>query len=316
MFYDMRNKVVFLHMLSPLDADVMINVIKSAVVDFRDKGFLQTWTDLQLDVAKTLLFLFALSHIVVCVHPSIHFDLNYLHLFRVLDAARVKAQPYFSEVLAEVPSLPKKWAESGRPCSPRMLFVFESFNSSKVKSDRRDYELQLEDQIYRFLRKSRIITNICANSLFAICNQMDFVHIATTDCAIRDPLGYLSRLLLKSCEPDAACALDASPEDDDSFYKFLWSHINMAFTKGFDDNVGRHNVTAVFELPTTAMFVGAAVRIGGLLLDNESQSKDAKLISTQLRASLDTDTRFAESRNRKFGVSVPAQQRVELWTPK
>ena len=33
-----------------------------------------------------------------------------------------------------------------------------------------------------------------------------------------------------------------------SFKEFLWEHIDTAFTKGFDDNVGRHPVAATFEV--------------------------------------------------------------------
>ena len=33
-----------------------------------------------------------------------------------------------------------------------------------------------------------------------------------------------------------------------SFKEFLWEHIEMALTKGFDDNVGRHPVAANFEV--------------------------------------------------------------------
>lgn len=35
---------------------------------------------------------------------------------------------------------------------------------------------------------------------------------------------------------------------DFSFKEFLWQHIDMALTKGFDDNVGRHQVAANFEV--------------------------------------------------------------------
>jgi hypothetical protein len=35
---------------------------------------------------------------------------------------------------------------------------------------------------------------------------------------------------------------------DFSFKEFLWQHIETALTKGFDDNVGKHPVTATFEV--------------------------------------------------------------------
>lgn len=33
-----------------------------------------------------------------------------------------------------------------------------------------------------------------------------------------------------------------------SFRSFLQQHINLAFARGFDDNVGRHSVPAYFEV--------------------------------------------------------------------
>ena len=38
------------------------------------------------------------------------------------------------------------------------------------------------------------------------------------------------------------------PDGENSFKEFLWQHIDMALTKGFDDNVGRHPVQANFEV--------------------------------------------------------------------
>lgn len=37
-------------------------------------------------------------------------------------------------------------------------------------------------------------------------------------------------------------------ENDHSFKAFLWQHVDLAFTKGFDDNVGRHLGMSVFEV--------------------------------------------------------------------
>lgn len=33
-----------------------------------------------------------------------------------------------------------------------------------------------------------------------------------------------------------------------SFRSFLQQHINLAFARGFDDNVGRHSIPAYFEV--------------------------------------------------------------------
>ena len=40
-------------------------------------------------------------------------------------------------------------------------------------------EYSLEDQIYRILRKARIITNVASNSLFAVPANQEFVYVET-----------------------------------------------------------------------------------------------------------------------------------------
>lgn len=42
--------------------------------------------------------------------------------------------------------------------------------------------------------------------------------------------------------------------EDDEFNIFLNQHINLALTKGFDDNVGRNPVQAVFEVQSIRKF--------------------------------------------------------------
>lgn len=291
-------------MQSAMDTDVLVNVCRSLVLDIKDKGFLPVCTDVQIDSAKTLLFLFSISHIVVSVQPSINFDLNYLHLFRILDKTREKALSFFSDILAEVPLLSREWVDCGRPCSPRMLFVFEAFGSKRILRQKRLYELQLEDQIYRFLRKSRIITNICANSLFAICNQMDFVHIVTNDVAVRDPNRYLSDLLLQYCTTGGA-EQDFADSESDALYNFLWSHINIAQTKGFDDNVGRHNVTSVFERPTVSQFVNVVGKLSSVIF---GKAAGGKMITKQLR---DAMNRFVPNPVRQQNNPNPNWQKSQ-----
>ena len=42
---------------------------------------------------------------------------------------------------------------------------------------------------------------------------------------------------------------------ENSFKEFIWQHVEMAFNKGFDDNVGRNPVAARFEVcPLISVF--------------------------------------------------------------
>ena len=86
-------------------------------------------------------------------------DLSYIQLFKKLESVRSKFQSGVSEILKTVPGLPKDWLTLGRLCSPRVLFYFEKkppSHSENLKS----LQHLMEDQIYRLLRKCRIITNV------------------------------------------------------------------------------------------------------------------------------------------------------------
>ena len=87
----------------------------------------------------------------------------------------MKAQNHVSDILREIPGIPKDWVTYGRLCSPRVLLLFYSqsatLTSGEVEKDGHTTPVKrlqhaLEDQIYRILRKSRIITNV------RYCNQI------------------------------------------------------------------------------------------------------------------------------------------------
>ena len=48
-----------------------------------------------------------------------------------------------------------------------------------------------------------------------------------------------------------------------SFREFLWQHIELALTKGFDDNVGRNPLPAVFEVGSNSYTDQLMLRCAG-----------------------------------------------------
>lgn len=255
--------------------------------------------------------MFLISHIVVLVTPSVQIDISFLQLFRLIDQLRTRTQSSISGLLREIPDVNKNWINLGRPCSPRVVFVFEAYydaNDAYLNENKRKYELYLEDQLYRFLRKSRIITNICSNALFALCNQTDFVYISTKQSSIRDSDEFFSELLFYYCgkgqqQPvlsskicDQLLSLDTGEVKERTFFDFLWTHINAALTKGFDDNVGRHNVTPIFELPKLTTFTKVLLGLKEFLFRQFNEDNNLKSISNKLQLSLDTDNMFSETR--------------------
>lgn len=67
-------------------------------------------------------------------------------------------------MLNSIHNLPKDWIANVRPCSPRVLFYFETcptaFQNPDNDANIKKLEHSLEDQIYHMLRKNRIVTNI------------------------------------------------------------------------------------------------------------------------------------------------------------
>ncbi|OQR80306.1 protein SMG8-like [Tropilaelaps mercedesae] len=139
------------------------------------------------------------SHLLVFVSDSSQLDVQYLQWFRRLDAVRLKNKD----------QLQKKFDRpSGRYCSPRALFVVK-----RQLESAKGFEFNMEDLIYRTLRRSRIVTNNCGNSLFAVPMSRTFVHVGHEDCL-----------------------------------EFVEGHTRLAFKQGFNDNVGRNAGVAYFRL--------------------------------------------------------------------
>ena len=57
----------------------------------------------------------------------------------------------------------------------------------------------IEDQVYRILRKSRVITNISNNSLFAVPANQEFVYVHCQDVDTSDPVSYYLGQLRNMC---------------------------------------------------------------------------------------------------------------------
>ena len=192
-YYCPDRDCIFLHLRSWQDTASLAQKCRQAEQVLESKGILSFWSSRRYEDARSLLALFHLSHILVCCSPGHTFDISYVHLFKSLDNLRNKIQPALADLLRTVPGLPRDWTQQGRPCPPRVLFLFMSCPASLrgsrgLRDERKDakphkqppikrLEYSLEDQIYRILRKARIITNVAANSLFAVPGKKEFVFM-------------------------------------------------------------------------------------------------------------------------------------------
>ncbi|XP_043288529.1 protein SMG8 isoform X2 [Venturia canescens] len=310
-YHDVQERTVYLHLRGLLDTHTLVNQYQSFVENRECKDFLSVWAHMRDKYARALLVLFHISHLIIVTFPTHTFDYSYVHLFRALDIVR---QNFFETslqltfALRSIPGLPKGWETNGRPCSPRVLFYFETcpsvFRDPESGASIKKLEHSLEDQIYQVLRKNRIVTNISSNSLFAIPANQEFVYVHTGSTESRDLLGYMTRNLIKSCTAASSGTNTKTNEnlqltfntfesetETRSFRTFLQQHINLAFSKGFDDNVGRHNVHSHFDIPTLGLFFEVANKVFDFFMLNP----DNKPLAT-LHGLLDTDVKFSKSR--------------------
>ncbi|XP_069701408.1 nonsense-mediated mRNA decay factor SMG8 isoform X3 [Periplaneta americana] len=330
-YHDPKQRVIYLHLRGVFDVHTLVKSYDIFSKELEEKGYLSVWADMKFRYARALMFLFTVSHILIISHPTHIFDISYVHLFRALDAMRQKALGGFSELLRSIPGLPKEWINTCRPCSPRVLFLFDScpaiYREGKTNAAARTstsgkypsikkLEHALEDQIYHILRKSRVITNISSNSLFAIPANQEFVFVQTKVDPSKDRISHLVNSLVDFCkDPNSDC--NRSNEEivntfstinletnDHNFRSFLQQHIDQAFTKGFDDNVGRHTAPGYFEIPTANIWFEVSNKAFSFFLNkDQALDKDFSKIKSQqqqlncsLRSLLDTDVRFSEGR--------------------
>ncbi|XP_063224663.1 nonsense-mediated mRNA decay factor SMG8 isoform X2 [Bacillus rossius redtenbacheri] len=320
-YYDAKKRVIFLHLRGVFDTHTLVKAFDEFSKDLDEKGYLCVWAGLNHQYARALLLLFLVSHVLVLCHPTHGFDTSYVHLFRALDAARLKLAPALTEQLRAVGGLPKDWVAAGRPCPPRVLFLCQTCPAPFARPCARPHtprpsvkklEHALEDMIYNLLRKSRVVSNASANSLFAIPANQEFVYVATESRPSRDRLSHMINSLVDFCKhPPTEGSRFETPSvqeepdpADHSFASFLQQHIDQGFLKGFDDNVGRHMVPSHFEVVSASLWFRLAAHLHGWLVEGPDGPA-----CTALRDKLGTDMRFSEARCGKvLPVALAAYQ--------
>ncbi|XP_075222842.1 nonsense-mediated mRNA decay factor SMG8 isoform X2 [Lycorma delicatula] len=323
-YYDSSNQVIYLHLLGVYDTYILVKHCYELSVELEEKGFLSVWTELKHKYSKALLFLFSISHILVLMHPSQGFDVSYIQLFRSLDAIRLKLQSAVGDIVSKVSGTGQDWVYTGRLCPPRVLFyfqrapaVFKKKNTSGIGDSKtvnvKKLEHSLEDQIYHVLRKSRVVTNVCANSLFAIPANQEFVYVEIENKIIEDWQAYLLNSMVDLCRhPNSNTdqnhnsfgfeyfsASEREGDSEHSFKNFLKQHIDQALNKGFDDNVGRHTTSSShFVIPNVGTWFEVANNLFKFYFDGDDSDNYEQAIGS-LYSLLDTDVRFSKGRCNK-----------------
>ncbi|XP_006823677.1 nonsense-mediated mRNA decay factor SMG8-like, partial [Saccoglossus kowalevskii] len=232
-YFDEKSQVLFLHLISVADSAVLFQMCRDLDEDLSDAEAHKLWQDAEHKHAKTLLFMFSVCHIMVMVHPNSTFDLHYIRLFKALENIRQKVLPLINDKMASL-SVNTEWQNSGRLCTPRLLFVGQQ---------------------------------VSANCLFTVPANQAYVHIETgkdTNDPVSTVLGQLKKHTLYSSEPGILRNYQAShhgrrtitnlhvsrsqpnSKDAESLKEFLWQHIDLVLNgKGFDDAISRSVVSHV-----------------------------------------------------------------------
>ncbi|GFS04651.1 protein smg8-like [Elysia marginata] len=89
-----------------------------------------------------------------------------------------------------------------------------------------------------------------------------------------------------------------SKSNDQSLKEFLRQHVDMVFSKSINDNVGRHGVEPIFELPQLGTWLQVANKMYDFFFSETYSNVTAQPFSL-FRNSLDISTRFSENRCNK-----------------
>ncbi|CAH0673844.1 unnamed protein product [Spodoptera exigua] len=299
--WDERRSILYLHAVTYLDTKRLTTLAaslneeesESADQEADSANWLVASGELAVESCKAIALLFHLCHIVVLSSPTSVFDLGYLQLFKAIDAYRTEQIGRSTEALLNIKAT-GAWKSHGRCCCPRLLFHFRRAPNplKKVPAALKRLEHAVEDQLYFILRKARIITNVCAKSLFAIPKNEEFVYIIGDEesHSARD-VSALVRGLVARCN-----SVPDTPTPRRSFRQFLQTHIDMAFGDGFDDNVGKYAMsTSFFELPSAPAWREAAQALCGVYLAPVARAQDEPA-SSALYDALATDVRFSQAR--------------------
>ncbi|KAF6026506.1 hypothetical protein EB796_015185 [Bugula neritina] len=285
--YDATRKLVVLECFTGYDIDQLSRLLL--------QGNSSNFDSVLFTKAKIMLYAFHVAHIILLSTPGLAFDTSYIRLFRALDHARNKL--HLEDELKKF-DLPKSWCLAGRPVCPRLLFLFNPVNKhllSDATSIRKKQD-QLEDVIYRVLRKTRIITNNPKSALFALPANQQFVHIMSANEGLRSKENIFK--LFDLCL--AGEALEGLKADDSHLFKeMLMQHVDLVHGPGFDDSIGRNPVSNPCNVAKLDTWLAVASQLYTLIVKSAPAKGDKSRLHsvfTDLKSTIEIEQRFSDSR--------------------
>lgn len=267
------------------------------------------------DLLKSLILLFHISHVVIVSNQTPRFDISCINLFRIIDSLRVKLQPFVSEMLQTIGGLPTFWIKSGRFCVPQLLFAFEAYEGFEYINNEnyQFYVQQLEDQISRVLRKSRLLSGMSANSLFTISSSSPFVFISTQNPTISDYNAFFFEKIFNRCTNETTEGRSKYADKyyslnkcNQQFLSFLLPYINATLTKASEESNSTKSSTPSNDLVKATSFFKVLISFKELIFSqtyasiSAEKSRNLLKIFDSLYSTLNTDNRFSEGRCSKM----------------
>ncbi|KAK8373995.1 hypothetical protein O3P69_016216 [Scylla paramamosain] len=219
-YYDIARRTVYLHLTAAYDTATLVRSLEKMKALLQEKGFLMAWSSLKLSFAKSLFSLVLCVTPAPAVSPIPHLR-HYVHT-PVPDSGCHQVQgtqPHLGN-----PAIKGGGAGGQDGASHRARGG--GGRGSTPSSPLRNLELALEDQIYRLLRKSRVITNISANSLFALPNNQAYVYIMEDRQENMAASPLISSTLLHLCGASSSSSSTSSTSVTDILAGDL-SYMNM-----------------------------------------------------------------------------------------
>ncbi|KPM10474.1 SMG8-like protein [Sarcoptes scabiei] len=303
--YDINNRMVLLHLTSVFDTWAALKIFENLEKKIIEKGFLSILPDLLSDLFKSLLLLFYVSDIIIVTNPAPRFDISIINILRIINSTRTKLQPFVAEMLS---NLDKNLLNYGKnPSLPEILFLFEAYNGYDFikESNVKQYIKQLEQQILRLLRKTKLI-----NSLFTISSLNSFVFVATESSRISDYDEYFSNEIFRQCgfddndlgnyylDPD----FTKEKNDERTFSKFIQPHLNSVNKHSSKEQSSSRSI----ERNRTKLFCKTFLAFKNLIFlqkysgISSEKKRNLQKILDSLSFTLDVDNRFSEARCQKM----------------
>lgn len=222
-------------------------------------------------------------------------------MLRIIDSTRIKLQPFVSEMLSTLNKLSTNITKTLN--TPQILFIFEAYDGFEyiIDSNVKFYVRQLEEQILRLLRKTRLI-----NSLFSISSLNSFVFIATKTSTIINYDEYFFEKIFNRCSEDNLNNNDKfqlAHNEHISFSNFILPYINSLINS--KDPNGKCN-----ELAKADIFFKKFLSFKELIFKqtytgiSSEKVKNLQQILDSFHSTLDIDNRFSEARCSKVVASA------------